>query len=384
LYINAAWQRELSRWIDAWGEQDVRTLWLTYNGVLNHNPALAGSHCALDIVQQLVRTLKKENSDHRAVAHDGVITRIKQTGDCQGKSRADQMTEAVLETYQLETAGPAMRTTPAESTGMWTVSGEEERDKQSLKTDSEDPVAHMSDGRPGKTGRHCSVSHYAGLVFILPLLELTGMRDILNQNEELVEFNVPGRVLRAIVRRCGIPSSDPVYSILPDIAERDVNRIDRFVAPAVWEKLLPNPGEKEKTLYRFQTEDNPQKCVIADKTKKIILATVSATQLKMLPRWLCTCAVKTSLDVCAHPDINSIENTIQLIMGRYLRRYAGMGLQALVKRKGKMETTETHIDVLFDLHDSDVRIRRSGLDINPGWIPWFGRVVQFHYLEHEG
>jgi len=25
-------------------------------------------------------------------------------------------------------------------------------------------------------------------------------------------------------------------------------------------------------------------------------------------------------------------------------------------------------------------VRRLGLDLDPGWLPWFGRVVRFHYL----
>jgi hypothetical protein len=36
--------------------------------------------------------------------------------------------------------------------------------------------------------------------------------------------------------------------------------------------------------------------------------------------------------------------------------------------------------VFFDLAAADVRVRRSGLDIDPGWVPWLGRVVRFHYL----
>jgi hypothetical protein len=24
-------------------------------------------------------------------------------------------------------------------------------------------------------------------------------------------------------------------------------------------------------------------------------------------------------------------------------------------------------------------VRRAGLDVDPGWLPWFGRVVNFHF-----
>ncbi len=41
--------------------------------------------------------------------------------------------------------------------------------------------------------------------------------------------------------------------------------------------------------------------------------------------------------------------------------------------------TPTHADVWLAFDQLDLRIRRAGLDIDPGWLPWFGRVVRFHY-----
>ena len=37
------------------------------------------------------------------------------------------------------------------------------------------------------------------------------------------------------------------------------------------------------------------------------------------------------------------------------------------------------IDVTLPMSAVDLRIRRAGLDIDPGYLPWFGRVVHFHY-----
>jgi hypothetical protein len=50
-------------------------------------------------------------------------------------------------------------------------------------------------------------------------------------------------------------------------------------------------------------------------------------------------------------------------------------------RPGRIATTRTHLDVVFELRAADIRVRRAGLDINPGWVPWLGRVVTFYYLE---
>lgn len=63
----------------------------------------------------------------------------------------------------------------------------------------------------------------------------------------------------------------------------------------------------------------------------------------------------------------------------HLHRYTGLSLSAVIHRPAHFSLTASHFDITFSLDQVDIRLRRSGLDINPGWLPWFGRVVQFHY-----
>lgn len=65
---------------------------------------------------------------------------------------------------------------------------------------------------------------------------------------------------------------------------------------------------------------------------------------------------------------------------RSLRRAAGLGIARLARRSGALVISDTHVDVLLPLDAVDLRIRRLGLDADPGWMPWFGRIVSFHYL----
>ena len=58
---------------------------------------------------------------------------------------------------------------------------------------------------------------------------------------------------------------------------------------------------------------------------------------------------------------------------------ARIGLADLVLRPGLLSITRTHVDVWLDPEQADMRIRRAGLDLDPGWVPWLGRVVCFHY-----
>lgn len=66
---------------------------------------------------------------------------------------------------------------------------------------------------------------------------------------------------------------------------------------------------------------------------------------------------------------------------RWCRRHARVGLAALVRRPGRLHVSRTHIEAFFALSELDVRVRRSALDVDPGWVPWLGRVVQFTYGE---
>ena len=58
----------------------------------------------------------------------------------------------------------------------------------------------------------------------------------------------------------------------------------------------------------------------------------------------------------------------------------GLRLRGLVERPGAVAVTDTHIDICFRLELTDLAIRKAGLDLDPGWVPSFGRVIHYHYL----
>lgn len=49
------------------------------------------------------------------------------------------------------------------------------------------------------------------------------------------------------------------------------------------------------------------------------------------------------------------------------------------ERPARVRASASHVDVHLGLADASLDIRRAGLDIDPGWLPWLGRVVRFHY-----
>lgn len=64
---------------------------------------------------------------------------------------------------------------------------------------------------------------------------------------------------------------------------------------------------------------------------------------------------------------------------RWCWRYGRLTLRDIIRRPGYVSLSRTDLDVTLPLDGVDIRIRRIGLDLDPGWLPWFGRVVRFHY-----
>ena len=58
-----------------------------------------------------------------------------------------------------------------------------------------------------------------------------------------------------------------------------------------------------------------------------------------------------------------------------------MSLRQLARRPGRVCATPTHIDVVFEPGQVDLRIRRAGLDLDAGWLAWCERALAFHYGE---
>jgi hypothetical protein len=76
-----------------------------------------------------------------------------------------------------------------------------------------------------------------------------------------------------------------------------------------------------------------------------------------------------------------LQISLTLAVQRRCWRRARLGWRPLVRRPARLSWTATHVDVFFTHRQADVRVRRAGLDLDPGWVPWLGRVVSFHYVE---
>jgi hypothetical protein len=178
---------------------------------------------------------------------------------------------------------------------------------------------------------------HGGLLFLLPVLqrlEYATWADALPEGEGA---EVARQMLALALRRLRAPLDDPAWTLAAVIGGEET-RYDEIQAPSSWsDATLKAPGgckANELTLLVKQTR--------------------STTTFAHL--WLVACR-------------------------RWLRRAAGIGVASLVRRPATIGLTSTHAGMYFRLSDADIRIRRVGLDCDPGWMSWFGRVVSFHYRD---
>lgn len=73
------------------------------------------------------------------------------------------------------------------------------------------------------------------------------------------------------------------------------------------------------------------------------------------------------------PDEIGLARLVQARYGEVVRDGGLFQMPALLL------ASRSHLDVHYRMQDIRLDVRRVALDINPGWLPWLGRVVNFHY-----
>jgi hypothetical protein len=81
-------------------------------------------------------------------------------------------------------------------------------------------------------------------------------------------------------------------------------------------------------------------------------------------------------------DLRTWLAAVTPLVQQMLRRTLGGEFHAasgLLLRRGQLYVTLSHVDLVLPLESVSMPVRLAGLDFDPGWLPAFGRVVQFHY-----
>jgi hypothetical protein len=187
-------------------------------------------------------------------------------------------------------------------------------------------------GRPPVLGE---ITSCAGLYFLLNALRQLRIVDVLQACPALAEADFTTHILKRLSVRAGVADDDPILLCLSSV------ETEFLLSPDVLADL------QQKTA-----------CFPAG------FAWMSLRDL----------------------DSDSLLRIWMLAVRRWCWRTGRLSLRDIVHRTGRVWLTRTDLDVTLPLQEADIRIRRIGLDIDPGWLPWFGvrgRVVRFHYRDRE-
>lgn len=177
---------------------------------------------------------------------------------------------------------------------------------------------------PAPFSRHC------GFLFLLHVLTNLGMEEFLSSRTELLECNFPWLVLRVLASHLRIDDDDPHWSLAPPLDPDDLQNRVVVSLPAAWRELLPR-----------WLDGQPNE--------------LTASKLARL--WA-------------------------VAVQRWLWRHGGLRLKDVVRKRGQVVFARPQVDVKLLLNEVDIRVRRLGLDLDPGWVTWLGLIVRFHYVRY--
>lgn len=229
---------------------------------------------------------------------------------------------------------------------------------------AETALADADRGAPTRAG---------GLAFLLNALVRLGYPGWLERFPAWAGRDLARQVLGEVLGRLAVDAEDPAWR-LARIDSRKGRAPDRFLAPAPWRPgLLAGRGP-------LRTASGPAGGVLLDASGRLVLgAWTGARPRELLPDIRRAAAVDAAVDAAPMPVERRACQAWVMALRRWLRRYAGIGLHDLVLRPARLHLSRTHLDLGFGLDGADLRIRRAGLDLDPGWLPWFGQVAGFRY-----
>ena len=360
--LPADWKKTMARWPAAWGQHDLRSFWLAESCLMSRRLAARPL-----LVQSLVRFFspgrekqhsireRQESRPRKTIGREKVLS--EETGVNVG---AHSFSGPASEQQKLISGKPG-RTTAA-STGAVGLPPEDSRQHAAASPAALSEVPGLSadktaDAVPplSAAGQAASLpgsepmawqgvfTSGAGLLFLIPVLETLGITALLAEYPLLAAANLPAVFFRLCARQLELEEDDPFYDLFPrQAAERLYSgRSLEFSPPSLWQELWAENLD-------FSPAERPAARLVAARGRQGVSCREVAAALLLA----------VELFLCLRLEI---------------------GLPELALRPGRISFTPTHVDILFNIEQADIRIRKAGLDIDPGWVEWLGLVVNYHY-----
>jgi hypothetical protein len=211
-----------------------------------------------------------------------------------------------------------------------------------------------------------------GLLFLLSVLARLGYAQWLEAMPEWEPLRIDRRVLALVCARLAPAPDDPAWLLC---AAPAVAPPERYCAPSIW---IDAVADCSAAWRRYVAADGTRLC---DAGGRLLLAAWPGRRRPAaFAEMLRGRDVVRSGDNRRGADLTAaVAEAWLTACRRWLRRCARVGVAGLVMRPARLSLTPTHVDMFFGLSDVSLAVRRAGLDLDPGWVRWFRRVVGFHY-----
>ncbi len=313
-----AWRGAIQSAIELWGVKDVRSRWLAVQGLLFYRPAFIEQRDTwrrIDLGQWLQAWAQTE-SDTYIDEGDASILNVTLPNLAVAPNKTQLRDSNKSSINKIESQQIDLESNR--------TAAQSDNPQQQATNDSIDESNLVESG---------NFSSHAGFVYLIPLFQRLGMAELVQQYASLMMADFPRQLLWHMAKRFGLEEHDPSWQLFNKANTTHNIIIKQFEAPATWHLMLQH----------------------AHHASRFFPLNTSALRLE------------------------DLINRFQLLCALYLRRYCDLSLRSLIKRPGRVVLSQTHWDVLFDINQTDLRLRRVALDSDPGWVAWLGKVVQFHF-----
>ncbi len=387
------WKPALNRWTSQWGLADDRSLWLAAAALAAEKPGrLAAPRELTAAALSLLQALNSRRPD-ATIAH--AATALAE-GRPSAKAETDHRPQNSAGADGLPPILAAEHTRDPDRIAVTIVPGG--------RAGSQAASDHGA-GPPPEAHFVGEQTTLAGLFFLLPLLARLGLPGFLELRPDLVELDLPQRILQRATGRLSPPQDDPALAALgppPALALSQVDQVP-FVAPSSWPAALCRPASPSRPWQVRRLAGDASARLLLDGSGQLVLALwrrrpSPAVKRLVLPGEL-TLPPPPSIQAARRvlpplplrhlvyhrsplppsTDLDLLLDTWVTALRRRLRYDTGLSLGELVLRPGRLSVSPTSLEVMLDLRQVDLRIRRAGLDLDPGWLAWFGKVVRFRY-----
>jgi hypothetical protein len=326
----------LQRSASHFGWKDPATIWLAAQAVLALSPGTWSSGTVVKRARATLRTLEEEQTSE---PRDRSAATLRGSGARQLVFDNDDETTLRSHSRGARPADPArqneMKLSRSRAQAGEEYAPETASEAEEITAESESTAIEPPESPPARQPLLGEATHSAGLYFLLNVLRTLGIAAALETNPALAEADLATRILRRLATEAGVASNDPIMLCLHPTQDAFV-LTDEVLADL---SLQPDTWPRGFASLRHAQFDSSF----------------------FLRAW--TVATK-----------------------RWCWRMGRITLDEIVHRDGRVWLTRADLDVTFPLASADLRIRRIGLDIDPGWLPWFGecgRVVHFHYSDRQ-